>query len=187
VGHHRGVERPDTWVHPSVTVGRSTIAGDGLFATGEFGAGTVVLRLGGRLVSSTELAALLEAATVDAGTGYVDTITVDEDRHLVLPPGTLAHRCNHSCDPNLWHVGPYEIVARQPIRAGQELTVDYGTHSGATGFRMPCSCGSARCRREISGEDWRRPELQERYRGHWTPALQCRIDRVTTPHRRSAP
>ncbi|HLM62655.1 MAG TPA: SET domain-containing protein-lysine N-methyltransferase [Acidimicrobiales bacterium] len=168
-------------VHPSVTVGRSTIAGDGLFARDHLCVGTIVLRLGGRLVSSTELAALLEAATADAGTGYVDTITVYEDRHLVLPPRTLAHWCNHSCDPNLWHVGPYEIAARKAIRPGEELTVDYGTHSGAPGFRMRCSCGSAGCRREISGDDWRRPGLQERYGGHWTPALQCRIDRMTTP------
>jgi hypothetical protein len=27
--------------------------------------------------------------------------------HLVLPPDTLIHYGNHSCDPTMWHVGPY--------------------------------------------------------------------------------
>lgn len=94
-------------------------------------------------------------------------------------PGTAAHWCNHSCDPNLWHVGPYEIAARRPIGAGEELTVDYATNSGASGFRMRCRCGSPRCRGEITSDDWQRPDLQARYRGHWTPALQARIDGLT--------
>jgi hypothetical protein len=73
-------------------------------------------------------------------------------------------------------VGPYEIAARRPIRAGDELTVDYATHSGAAGFRMPCRCGSAGCRGEVTSDDWRRPDLQARYRSHWTPMLAARID-----------
>jgi hypothetical protein len=168
------------WVHPGVGAGRSAIEGDGLFARQDLAVGVVVVRLGGRLVSSAALEVLLATATSsgEAGTGFVDTITVYDDRHLVLPPGTAAHWCNHSCDPNLWHVGPYDLVARRPIRAGEELTIDYGTNSGAAGFRMRCRCGSAGCRGEITSDDWRRLELQDRYRGHWSPALQSQIDRA---------
>jgi hypothetical protein len=167
----------EVWVHPGTVVARSTIEGEGLFARDDLGAGTVVVRLGGRLVSSTALAALLVAAPAEPGPGYVDTITVYEDRHLVLAPGTVAHWCNHSCDPSLWHTGPYDIATRRAVRAGDELTLDYGTNSGATGFRMRCGCGSAICRREITCDDWRRQDLRVRYHGHWTPALQARIDR----------
>jgi SET domain-containing protein len=162
----------EVWVHPVVRIGRSQIAGRGLFAVDDLAAGTVVLRLGGRLVGTHELKALLEVARADTGAGYVESITVYVDRHLVLSSGTRAHWCNHSCDPNLWHVGLYEIAARRPVSAGDELTVDYGTHSGAEGFRMQCACGSPECRREITSDDWRRPDLRARYRGHWTPALQ---------------
>jgi hypothetical protein len=156
-------------------VRRSSIAGDGLVAGADIDAGTVVVRLGGRLVTSAELDALLAPPARGDPAGYVDTITVYEDRHLVLPPRTLAHWVNHSCDPNLWHVGPYEIAARRRIHAGEELTLDYGTNSGAAGFRMPCACGSPICRKVVTSDDWRRPDLQERYRGHWTPALAARI------------
>ena len=105
----------------------------------------------------------------------MDTISIDEDVHLVLPPATLAHFGNHSCEPNLWHDGPFNLVARRDIGAGEELTLDYGTNSGADGFTMQCDCGVPRCRGQVTSEDWRLPDLQLRYEGHWTPALQRRI------------
>jgi hypothetical protein len=164
----------DVWAHRALEVGPSGIAGRGLFAGASIAAGTVVLRLGGRLVSSGELADLIAAAGDDPD-AYVDTITVAEDRHLVLPLLTVAHWCNHGCDPDLWHVGPYDVATRRPVRAGDELTLDYATISGADGFRMACACGSVRCRGVVTSDDWRLAELRERYRGHWTPALQARI------------
>lgn len=168
----------EVWVHGGVTVSRSAIEGDGLFATDDLVTGTPVIRLAGRLVSSAELADFIAASDADPAAPYVDTITVYEDAHLVLPPASVVHFANHSCDPNLWHVGPYEIAARRDIRAGEELTVDYATNSGADGFWMTCTCRSSLCRGEVSSDDWRRPELQDRYRGHWVPALQDRLTRI---------
>jgi SET domain-containing protein len=166
----------DVWSDDRVVVGPSSISGSGLFASADIDEGTVVLRLGGRLVSTAALADLIAAADADPDAPYVDAITVDEDRHLVLPPSTVAHFANHSCDPSLWHVGPYELATRRDVSAGGELTVDYGTSSGAEGFVMPCRCGSRICRERVTSDDWRRPELRVRYAGHWTPALQRRID-----------
>ena len=74
--------------------------------------GEVVLCLNGRLVSTKELGRLIEQANADPSHSFVDTLTIYEDAHLVLPPGTLIHFGNHSCDPNMWHVGPYEIATR---------------------------------------------------------------------------
>lgn len=166
----------EVWVHDSVAVGRSAIGGEGLIASDELAAGTVVIRLAGRLVSSAELDELIAAADADPGAPYVDTFTVYEDVHLVLPPATIAHFGNHSCDPNLWPVGPYEIGTRRPIDAGEELTLDYGTISGAAGFSMACRCGSSVCRGEITSDDWRRRDLQDRYGPHWVPALRDRVE-----------
>jgi len=167
------------WAHPGVGVRRSPIDARGLFARVDLAAGVTVLRLGGRLVGTGELARMMVAAARGRAP-YVDSITVDEDAHLVMPPGSVAHFANHSCDPTLWHTGPYEIATRRPVGAGEELTVDYGTSSGADGFVMACRCGSAFCRRRVTSDDWRDPELQARYAGHWTPALQRRIDRLGT-------
>lgn len=166
------------WADDRVVVRSSSIEGRGLFAAEDVREGTVVLRLGGRLVTSVELAELIANANCDPDASYVDTITVLEDAHLVLPPATPAHFGNHSCDPNLWHLGFYELTARRNILAAEELTLDYAAGSGAEGFTMTCNCGSGLCRGRVTSQDWRRTELQRRYQGHWTPALQRRIDRA---------
>jgi len=166
----------DVWAHPALVVRPSHIAGDGLFTTTDLSEGELVLRLGGRLVSTTELASLI--AEADASDGpYIDSITVVDDAHLVLPSGTIVHFVNHSCDPNVWHDGAYDVRARRDITAGEELAIDYGTNSGAPGFEMACACGALECRGRVSSDDWMIPELQRRYRGHWVPALARRIER----------
>lgn len=167
----------EVWLHHRLAVRVSPIDGHGLFATGDIPAGTVVVRLGGRLVSSAELDRLITEANADPDAPYVDSTTVYEDRHLILPPGSDVHYGNHSCDPSTWPIGPYEIAARRDIAAGEEITLDYATTSGAAGFSMPCCCGAASCRGQVTSDDWSRAELQARYGDHWVPALWERIRR----------
>jgi hypothetical protein len=162
---------PDCWLHPGVEVRDSPIEGRGLFARQPFPPGVVVSRLGGRLVSWDELRRLLD----DPGQPYVDTITVSETEHLVLPPRRPNGYGNHGCDPNLWWVGPYELATRRAIAAGEELTNDYATSTAEPAFRMTCACGSPLCRGTVTGDDWRRAALQERYGEHWIPMLLARI------------
>jgi uncharacterized protein len=85
---------------------------------------------------------------------------------------------NHSCDPNLWWVSAYELATRIDIAAGQELTNDYATSSGEPDFVMECLCGSPLCRGVVTGDDWHRQELRERYGQHWVPGLLTRIGSV---------
>lgn len=153
----------------------SPIEGSGLFFTSDLPAGTIVIRLGGRLVSSTELDALMRQAEDGS---YVDTIAMYSDVHLVLPANTPIHFGNHSCDPTMWLVDPLEIATRRDVSIGEEATLDYATISGGDGFAMACRCGSQDCRGDVTSTDWRRVELQERYCGHWSPALQERIASV---------
>ena len=154
---------------------RSPIAGRGLFATAPITVGTLVSRLGGRLVPTAALRELLAAEARDPDHRYVDTITVDTDLHLVLPPGRPNGYGNHSCEPNLWWVGPYELAARRDIATGDELTNDYATSTADPGFAMACSCASGQCRGVVTGSDWRRADLRARYGPHWVPALLARI------------
>jgi hypothetical protein len=163
---------PDCWLHPAVEVRRSPIAGEGLFARGGLAAGTAVSRIGGRLVTTAELRRLLRASTA-----YLDTITVAGDSHLVLPAGRPNGKGNHACDPNLWWAEPYTLVCRRDVAAGEELTNDYATSTGADDFVMPCGCGGPLCRGRVTGGDWRLPRLQRAYGEHWVPALLERIRR----------
>ena len=175
----RLVRRPpggDIRVDERLVVAKSRIEGHGLFFLTEIVANTVVLELGGKLASTAELDVLIADANTDPHAPFVDTVTIDEDQHLVLPANTVIHFGNHSCDPTLWHVGPYQIATRRSVAAGEEATIDYGTQSGAPGFRMICRCRASSCRGVVTSDDWEDKGMQARYAGHWVPALQARID-----------
>jgi uncharacterized protein len=167
------------WVHPAVAVRSSLIEGNGLFATGPIPAGTTVARLGGRLVSRPELQAIFDAAARDPAHPYIDCLSIDDGIDLLLAGGELVHYGNHSCDPNLWHVGPFALAARRDIAPGEEIVLDYGTQVDNAHFEMTCRCGSPLCRGKVTGLDWQRPDLQDRYGEHWVPVLLRRIAAAT--------
>ena len=84
---------------------------------------------------------------------------------------------NHSCDPNVWMANAVTLVARRGIPSGAELTIDYALFEAVEDFEAEweCQCGSAHCRKRFTGKDWRIPELQERYAGHFLPLISKRI------------
>jgi uncharacterized protein len=173
---------PDCWLHPDVEVRPSPVAGLGLFATAPIAVGAVVSRIGGQLVSGQQLEDLFAASAADPRQPYIDTVTVGQGMHLILPPrqatglGRQASGYgNHSCDPNLWWISPYELATVRPVSSGDELTNDYATSTAEPDFVMECFCGSQLCRGVVTGDDWRRPELRKRYGQHWVPALLARI------------
>jgi hypothetical protein len=67
------------------------------------------------------------------------------------------------------------FVARRPIAAGDETTIDYALLTVEPTWSMACKCASALCRELVTGEDWRLPELRARYEGHWSPFIERRI------------
>jgi uncharacterized protein len=164
----------ECWVHPALEIRASSIEGRGLFATAPIAAATRVARLGGRLVTRTELLQLFAVAERDPERPYIDCISIGPGIDLVLPPNQPIHFCNHGCDPNVWQDDAFTLTARRAIRAGDELTIDYGTQSDGD-FTMQCRCGSPLCRGEVTGLDWQKHDLQTRYGEHWVPVLRDRI------------
>ena len=66
-------------------------------------------------------------------------------------------------------------MTRRPVHAGEELTSDYATSSDDPGFRISLHLRLAPAARPGPRRRRRRPELQERYAGHWVPHLERRI------------
>lgn len=83
---------------------------------------------------------------------------------------------NHSCDPNAGFVGQIFLVAIRDIAQCEEVCFDYAMNLCALDYRFECGCGSSNCRGVITGEDWKNPELQERYAGYFQPYLQEKIN-----------
>ncbi len=131
--------------------------------------------IGGTLLTTQQL---LDAFKERDATGrYLNCVQLDEDLHLADLDDTLDVPFNHSCEPNLWMADEIKVVARRDIAPGEELTLDYAlqTAQPVPLLEVMCRCGSPLCRGIITGNDWRLPELQERYQGHFSPFINRRI------------
>ncbi len=162
----------DTWLDPRLVLGRSEIHGRGVCTRAAFAVGEVVLIWGGTTWTRAQL---------DAGEVPPCSFSfVDDDVLLAGPEDGLDYFVNHSCDPSAWMADEVTVVARRAIAPGEEISGDYALWEAEDGYGIAnCSCGTAACRGTIRGDDWRLPELQERYAHHFLPYIERRF-RVST-------
>ena len=104
------------------------------------------------------------------------SIQIEEDLYLVTANEGPADWVNHSCSPNAGLLGQVVLVALRDIRVDEEICFDYATSDGSSYDEFECGCGAKTCRHHVTGDDWKLPELQARYAGHFSPYLQRRID-----------
>lgn len=162
-----------SWLSVKTVKRRNTGArGDGLFAVADIPGGEVVAAKAGHLIDRQQLlanAALIRGAELQiADDLFLAPLTAEEFEGSMM--------CiNHSCDPNLGTAGNVLYVTMRPVRAGEELTLDYAMYATATTQEFDCLCGSTLCRGRVTNQDWRRPELQERYRGYFSWYLARKI------------
>jgi hypothetical protein len=152
---------------PRVIVAPSRIEGSGLVARARIEPGEIVVRLGGRVLTDDEFRGLRLVT--------YSSLAIGDHLNLLLDDATPATFGNHSCDPTLWMADEVTLSARRPIAPGDEVTVDYALHTADLPWSMACRCGSLLCRGTITSDDWRRPELQARYAGHFSPFINTRI------------
>ena len=143
--------------------------GDGLYATKPIHAGETVVAFGGYAIDRVVLDALPAARRMHS-------IQIDNDLFLIGPdpaePGDLV---NHSCDPNCGLVGAVLVVAMRDIEPGEEITFDYAMCDSTDYDEFDCSCDTPHCRKRVTGDDWKRPDLQQRYAGWFSSYLARRI------------
>lgn len=138
---------------------RSPIHGNGVFATCDIPAGIELIEYKGRLLRIAQ-ADRIYADT--SGTGHTFLFTLNE-RYLIDANvgGNVARWINHGCDPNC-EAFVHEsadgdprrdrviIESRRPIKAGEELTYDYGIvleepHTARLKRAWACRCGADAC------------------------------------------
>lgn len=141
----------------------------GIFAISPIGIGSVIAVCGSMIYSSDVLEQMpqehMRTALQIEDNLFVQTITDPNDTCSI----------NHSCHPNSGFLNAVQIVAMQDIPAGQEITYDDAMTNGTSRRRFVCHCNSIDCRGEITGDDWRQKNLQERYRGYFSPYLRRRM------------
>jgi SET domain-containing protein len=161
-----------TYRSPKTEVRDSPIQGKGLFAKDAIAAGDIVAVKGGHILS---LGAWM-ACEPNLGSAEIQ---ISEE--LFIAPVEQSQRegsmlyTNHSCDPNIAIQGQIVFVAMRNIAAGEELTHDWATADDLD-YEMECKCGSPNCRGIVTGKDWMKKELQEKYKGWFCWFLQRKIE-----------
>ena len=148
-----------SYISPKAAIRESRIQGRGLFAVEAFGKDEIVAVKGGHIFDCRtlrEVEPVLGAAEIQIGEDLYIGPLVEGERE-----GSMIYS-NHSCEPNIGVRGQIIFVAMRDIEAGEELTHDWAMTDDDTG-RMECRCGARACRRIVTGQDWRRRELQEKY------------------------
>jgi SET domain-containing protein len=128
----------------------SAIHGTGGFAKADIAAGTHVIEYVGEKINKAESLRRCESANA-----YIFSLddTHDLDGNVPWNPACFL---NHSCDPNCEAEpdgGRVWIVARRGIRAGEELTFNYG-YDLEDYREHPCRCGADGCAGYIVAEEF---------------------------------
>jgi len=127
--------------HTWICFKESPIHGWGGFARIEIPAGTRIIEYVGERIDKCE-----SARRCELNNSYI--FTVDDSFDLDGNVGwNLARFVNHSCAPNCdaeWIDGQIWVVANRFIRAGEEITYDYG-YDLDDYASYPCHCGGPDC------------------------------------------
>ncbi|KIK99556.1 hypothetical protein PAXRUDRAFT_497522 [Paxillus rubicundulus Ve08.2h10] len=130
---------------------RSPIHDWGLYAMERIARGEMVIEYVGEIIRA-QVADKREKVYERQGIGSSYLFRIDEDLVVdATKKGNLGRLINHSCDPNctakiITISGEKKIViyAKQDIELGDEITYDY--HFPIEQDKIPCLCGSVKCR-----------------------------------------
>jgi SET domain-containing protein len=163
-----------SYLSPKVATKESSIHGTGLFAVEPIAEGEVVCVKGGYV---------FDRRLLDSMPGWFRAAEIQIAEDLFIGPVAEGERegsmifSNHSCEPNIGVRGQIVFVAMRDVLAGEELTHDWAT-TDDDDYTLACNCGAPTCRKILTGKDWRKAELQEKYRGYISSYLQEKIDRT---------
>jgi hypothetical protein len=161
-----------SYLSPKTEVRESKIHGRGLFATADIAKDEIVAVKGGHIVDRKTMREKI--------TPVLGPVEIQIDDDLFIAPVTDEERelsmlyLNHSCDPNVGVRGEITFVAMRDIRAGEELTHDWAM-TDDDDYSIKCGCGSTNCRKILTGKDWQRSELRQRYAGYFSTYLARKI------------
>src|SRR5512132_1247937 len=161
-----------SYLSSKTEVRESKIHGRGLFAIADIAKNEIVAVKGGHIVDGKTLrekiTPVLGPVEIQIGDDLFIAPVSDEERESSMLYS------NHSCNPNLGMRGEITFVAMRDICAGEELTHDWAT-TDDDDYSIECNCGAPDCRKTLTGKDWRRPDLQERYAGYFSAYLARKI------------
>jgi len=169
--------RNHSYFSPKLEVRKSLIHKKGVFTKKLIKKNEIISVFGGDIVHSKDYNKIMKKDSYYWG--Y--PIQVADDFHLcIINPKDLSDPdfFNHSCNPNTGIKGQILLVAMRDIKPGEEITFDYAMTDSDYDDYFKCNCGAKNCRRIITGNDWKKPALQKKYRGYFSYYLQEKINKL---------
>jgi len=171
------MKRINNWLSPKAEPQKSIKHGMGIFAAEDIKKDEVVAVFGGHIMTDEELSFLPD---------NVAHLALGIDDNLLIGANSVeetddAEWFNHSCEPNAGLWGQIMLVVMRDIKKGEEITFDYVMSCSQRDKKrvlFSCECGSVNCRKEVTNQDWKIPELQEKYKGYFSPYVQRNIDEL---------
>ena len=157
------------WLTPDAQASSAGEKGMGSYAIAQISKGQTVVGFGG-YVTTRDILNTLPEDQQHRSIQVADELYLSPSANR--EPGDMI---NHSCEPNLGLLGSMVLVAMRDIVIGEELTFDYATCDDSDYDEFDCLCGTASCRGKITGQDWKLPELQEKYAGWFSPFIAQKI------------
>jgi uncharacterized protein len=164
-----------SYISPKVRVRRSAINRKGVFCVKPLKKDEVICVWGGYIISQKEFDALAKKDfrnIEDYATVVADGFYLVSSKKGGLEDDDFF---NHGCEPNAGIKGQIVMVAMRAIKPGEEITYDYCMTDAGFDFAFKCACGSKQCRTRVSTSDWKRTELQKRYKGYFSFYIQDKI------------
>ena len=162
-----------TWRSPKIRVTDDTLAGRGVVAIADIARDEIVAIKAGNIITREQL----QQATAAAGDL---ALQIDDDFYIAPLSRDEAEDMsvfiNHSCDPNVGFRGQVVYLAMRDIHAGEELCHDYAMER-SDDYTLDCHCGSPLCRGKVTGDDWKLPELQQRYGDYFSIYIRNKFQR----------
>lgn len=163
------------WIDRRLVLRKSAIEGVGTFAIERIPAGQLLILTTGGLVLTVEDR---RSGEIQLEAEMYNEESLPDDQSIVTPK-VFHYYINHCCEPNAVDLSRSpnitQYIAWRTIQAQEEITTDYGI-IGASIER--CMCKSSLCRGQVTPEDWRLPELQQRYRGYFPWHIEHKIQQA---------
>ncbi|MFA5830570.1 MAG: SET domain-containing protein [Candidatus Paceibacterota bacterium] len=167
----------NSWIHPSLEVRGSKTEGKGVFAKEDIKQGERLAIFGGTVLTIDEMNKLPEQnqshlMQIEERFVFGTTSSNPEDTDYF----------NHNCNPNAGFHGQIFLVAMRDIAKDEEITFDYAMIiSESVGVSIPedidmdCHCGAPNCWKRFTENDWKIPELREKYQDYFSEYIKRKI------------
>lgn len=159
-------------ISPKAEIRPATIHGKGIFAKEDIKAGEKLMTWWWNYTNKVEAEQAKKEGKL--------IMQRDEDLFSIEDRGNdTGYFVNHSCDANGWMQDAFTLIAKRDIKKDEEITADYVIWEWDEDkiSKWECKCWSAHCRKRITGKDYQIKDVQERYKGHFSPLINKRISR----------